>query len=207
MSKRIMFGVLAAAFCMGIVGLLGASSAQADTITDNNVQFTATVTATTVTLQIQCLVPGTCGSWFLGDVTLKGFTFTGGPTLGSAPSGYAVVNGGQDNNGVGNGGGCNGTQTGGAVCWDAPSTLTTQLGSGVITFTANITGGAVNDVLHVQATAYSNSSGDQKGGGKVLAVSDDLGGGTSVPEPGTLALLGSGAFALGALRRRVFSKI
>lgn len=207
MSKRIMFGVLAAAFCMGIVGLLGASSAQADTITDNNVQFTATVTATTVTLQIQCLVPGTCGSWYLGDVTLKGFTFTGGPTLGSAPSGYAVVNGGQDNNGVGNGGGCNGTQGGMAVCWDAPSTLTTQLGSGVITFTANITGGAVNDVLHVQATAYSNSSGDQKGGGKVLAVSDDLGGGTSVPEPGTLALLGSGAFALGALRRRVFSKI
>src|SRR5438105_1260076 len=203
MSKRLMLGVVAMGICMGIVALLGAGVAQADTITDTNVQFTGTVTATTVTLQIQCLVPASCGSWFLGDVTLKGFTFTGSPTLGTAPSGYTVVNGGQNNNAVGNGGGCNSTQAGSAVCWDAPSTLTTQLGSGVITFTANITGGTAG-TLHVQATAYSNSAGTQKMGGKVLAVSDDLGGGTSVPEPGTFALIGSGLFALGTLRRRGF---
>jgi len=207
MSKRLMLGVIAMGLCMGIVTLLGANVAQADSITDNNVQFTGTVTATTVTLTIQCLVPASCGSWFLGDVTLKGYSSTGSPTLGTAPSGYMLVNGGQNNNAVGNGGGCNSTQAGMAVCWDAPSTLTTQLGSGVITFTANITGG-VPGTLHVQATAYSNSAGTQKGGGKVLAVSDDLtpGGGTSVPEPGTFALIGSGLFVLGTLRRRVFSR-
>jgi hypothetical protein len=207
MSKRLMLGVVAMGLCMGIVALLGAGVAQADTITDNNVQFTGTVTATTVTLTVQCLVPASCGTWFLGDVTLKGFTFTGAPTLGTAPSGYAVVNGGQNNNAVGTGGGCNDTQTGKAVCWDAPSTLTTQLGSGVITFTANITGGTAG-TLHVQATAYNNSAGTETQGGKVLAVSKDLtpGGGTSVPEPGTFALIGSGLFALGTLRRRVFSR-
>jgi hypothetical protein len=202
-----MLGVVAMGLCMGIVALLGAGVAQADTITDNNVQFTGTVTATTVTLTVQCLVPASCGTWFLGDVTLKGFTFTGAPTLGTAPSGYTAVNGGQNNNAVGTGGGCNDTQTGQAVCWDAPSTLTTQLGSGVITFTANITGGTAG-TLHVQATAYNNSAGTETQGGKVLAVSKDLtpGGGTSVPEPGTFALIGSGLFALGTLRRRVFSR-
>jgi len=189
--------------------------AHADTITDNDVQFTATVTSTSVTLQIQCLDTSVCGSWYLGDVSLKGFTFTGSPSLGSAPSGYTVQNGAQNNDAVGSGGGCNGTQAGMAVCWDAPTTLSTQLGGGVNTFTANITGGAT-DTLHVQATAYDNTSGTQQGGGKVLAVSDDLlpggggggggGGGSTVPEPSTLLLLGSTLPALAGLRRRLFSK-
>lgn len=182
--------------------LLGAGLACADTITDTNVQFTGTVTSSTVTLDIQCLNASICGSWFLGDVTLKGFTFTGAPTLGTAPSGYTALNGGQNNSAVGNGGGCNSTQPGSAVCWDASLPLTTQLGSGVIEFTANITNG-VPGTLHVQATAYSNSGGTQTNGGKVLAVSDDLGPGAGVPEPSTFALLGLGLLALAVFRRRV----
>jgi len=182
--------------------LLGASLACADTITDSNVQFTGTVTSTTVTLDIQCLNASICGSWYLGDVTLKGFTFAGTPTLGTAPSGYSALNGGQNNSAVGNGGGCNSTQPGSAVCWDASLPLTTQLGSGVIEFTANITDG-VPGTLHVQATAYNNSSGRQKCDGKVLAVSDDLGPGAGVPEPSTFALLGLGLLALAVFRRRV----
>jgi len=190
-----------------------ASFAQADTITDSDVQFTATVSGSTVTLQVQCLDTSVCGSWYLGDVSLKGFTFTGSPSLGPAPSGYTVQNGAQNNDAVGGGGGCNSTQTGMAVCWDAPTTLSTQLGGGVNTFTANITNGSVNDTLHVQATAYDNTSGTQQGGGKVLAVSDDLlpgggggGGGSTVPEPSTLLLFGSAMPVLAGLRRYVFSK-
>src|SRR5215469_10526828 len=89
-----------------------ASFAQADTITDSDVQFTATVSGSTVTLQVQCLDTSVCGSWYLGDVSLKGFTFTGSPSLGPAPSGYTVQNGAQNNDAVGSGGGCNSTQTG-----------------------------------------------------------------------------------------------
>jgi len=183
--------------------LLGASLVHADSITDGSVQFTATVTGTTVTLQIQCLDVSVCGSWYLGDVSLKGFTFTGDPVLDTAPSGYTVQNSGQNNDAVGSGGGCDTTQAGSAVCWDASLPLTTQLGSGVITFSADITDGSTGP-LHVQATAYDNVNGDQTNGGKVMAVSDDL---VAVPEPATLALLtlGFGAVALAAFRRRAFS--
>jgi hypothetical protein len=191
--------VLLVGSLLAIVMLCGVSSAHADTITDTNVQFTGIVTGSQVTLEIQCLNSAICGNWYLGDVTLKGFTFATGPTLGGAPSGYTVVNGGQNNNAVGNGGGCNGTQGGQAVCWDAPTTLSTKLGSNPIFFTANITDGDAS-TLHVQATAYDNSAGDQQGGGKVLAVSDDLLGSTPVvptPEPGALSLFATGLIALG----------
>lgn len=192
---------LRAALFVAIVVLFGASFAHADSVTDTDVKFTAFVTGTTVTLDIQCMNVSVCGNWYLGDVTLKGFTFSGSPALGVAPSGYTIENGGQDNNGVGNGGGCNGTQMGGAVCWDAPTALSTQLGGGVHVFTANITGG-VPGTLHVQATGYTNTSGDQTHGGKVLAVSDDL---ARTPDPGFFVLFASGMLVLAILRRRAFS--
>lgn len=194
MVRTRILGFLIVAFAV----LLGAGVASADSITVNDVQFTATVTSTTVTLDVQCLDITVCGNWYLGDVTLKGFTFTGTPTLGTAPSGYTLIDGGQNNNAVGSGGGCDSTQLGSAVCWDASLPLTTQLGSGVIEFTANITDG-VPGTLHVQATAYDNSSGSQTDGGKVLAVSDDL---TTVPEPSTFALLGLGLLGLAIAGRR-----
>jgi hypothetical protein len=178
--------------------------ARADTITVNNVQFTASVTSNLATLQIQCLDTSICGDWYLGDVTLKGFTFTGTPTLGIAPGGYTLSNGGQNNSAVGNGGGCNLKDLGGALCWNTTTPLSLHLGGSLLTFTANIAGGTIGtDGLHVQATAYNNPEGSQLAGGKVLAVSNDLTGGTGgeVPEPGSMALFGAGLMTVGGVLR------
>jgi hypothetical protein len=180
-----------------------------DSLNNPEIIFTGSVTASTVTLTIEC-VEAACQNWYLGDVTLKGFTYTGTPTLGSAPSGYTLIPGGQDNNAVGTGGGCNSTQIGSALCWDAGEVpLTVQLGlNNVLTFTANLPNNdGAGGLLHVQATGYGTSAGTQQGGNKVFAVSNDLTGGSSqVPEPGSLALFGTGALGLaGYLRRKLFA--
>jgi hypothetical protein len=198
--KRTLF--VALLLVLGCIGFAGA--ANADTVTVGDLTFTATVTGTTATLTIQC-TDAACANWFLGDITLKGLSFTGTPMLGPAPSGYTLVNGGQDNKAVGTGGGCkagNGL-AGQAVCWDAPSTLTTQLGNGVITFTADIAGGT-SGTLHVQATGYDNSGGIGTHGGKTFAISNDLTGGGNVgtPEPGSMLLLGLGLAGVPFLRRK-----
>jgi len=186
---------------LAVLGLISAPASRADTLTLGDMQFTGTVTSTTVTLTVQCL-DAACSGWFLGDVTLKGFTFTGLPTDGAEPAGYSVLNGGQSNNGPGSGGGCDSTQPGKAVCFDVTLPNNTPLGNGVWSFTANITNGALtSDPLHVQATAWSNPA--ELDNQKTFATSSDLvGGGTSVPEPASLTLLGLSLFGVPFLRRK-----
>jgi hypothetical protein len=146
-----------------------------------------------------------CSGWFLGDVTLKGFTDSGVVTTdASSQAGFTAVAGGQDNNAVGNGGGCNSTQPTFAVCWDANLPLSLQLVTGTTysfiadgSFTPPAPGS-----LHVQATAYNNADGGQKSGDKVFAISDNLLTTTTVPEPGILALLGFGLVGVPFLRRK-----
>jgi len=191
--------------CLLLLLMLAAVPALADSYTDASIFVTGTVTSTTVTLTFDCTA-ASCVGWYLGDVTLKGFTFTGNPTLGPSPAGYTILNGGQNNSSVGSGGGCNTTQPDKAVCWDTAVPLTTQLAlNTTITFTANITSGAANPPLHFMATAYTNNQwGSLAGTGKVWAPSDDLNSNsiTSAPEPDTLTLLGIGLLSIAILMRR-----
>jgi len=187
-----------------LLGLFLGGTARADSFTYDSIVFTGSVTGTTATLTIQCTNAKACGAFYLGDVTLKGFNYSGSPTLVSAPAGYFAVSGGQSNSAVGTGGGCNSHDTTGAVCWNTSMPLTTRLGTTLYTFSVDINNGTVSGPLHVQVTGYTNANGTQTHGGKGFAVSNDLSSSSvaSAPETGTFTLLTAGLLAIGLLGRR-----
>jgi len=187
-----------------LLGLVLSGTASADSFTYDSIVFTGSVTSTSATLTVQCTNAKACGNFYLGDVALEGFNYSGTPTLVSAPSGYVAVGGGQNNSAVGTGGGCDSNDTTGAVCWDTSLPMTTKLGTTLYTFSVNISNGTVSGPLHVQATGYTTANGTQTGGGKGFAVSNDLSSSSvsSVPEPGTFPLLTAGLFVIGLLGRR-----
>jgi hypothetical protein len=187
-----------------LLGLVLSGTARADSFAYDSIVFTGAVTGTTATLTVQCTDASVCGSFYLGDVTLKGFNYSGSPTPVSAPAGYTALAGGQNNSAVGSGGGCNSRNSSGAVCWATSLPLATQLGTTLYTFSVSISDGTVSGPLHVQGTGYNNANGTQRNGGKVFAVSDDLSFSSvaSAPEPGTFTLLTAGVLAIGLLARK-----
>lgn len=199
MKRILMIGMIMLALCLVFGG-----TSKADSFTAGDVFLTGNVTGTTATLTIKCL-DGGCNGWYLGDVTLKGFTFTSLTGTGAGtPAGYVAQIGGQNNSAVGSGGGCNGSDLSGAICWDGQGApLSFRLVTGTTyTFTANITGGSFTPGdLHVMATAYSNSAGSQQNGGKVFAISDNLLV-VQAPEPSSLELLAAGLIGLAFLSLR-----
>ncbi len=75
-----------------LLGLVLSGSARADSFTYDSIVFTDSVTGTTATLTIQCTDAKACGNFYLGDVTLRGFNYSGTSPLVSAPAGYSECN-------------------------------------------------------------------------------------------------------------------
>jgi hypothetical protein len=101
-------------------------------------------------------------------------------------------------------GGC-GNNSGGFICSQAASTSSFAATGGILTWSwtgVDVTGDLT--INHV-GYKYDNGTGTLNG----MIVSDSTfgggGGGTSVPEPGVLQLLGVGLVGLGIMRRRLVS--
>jgi hypothetical protein len=133
------------------------------------------------------------------DISAVDFKIGSSDTFGGtvvAPNGtWNTSSGSLGNNGCGN-------NSGGFICSQAASTASFAATGGLLTWSwtgVNVTGDLT--INHV-GYKYDNATGTLNG----MIVSDStFGGGTSVPEPGVLQLLGVGLVGLGVMRRRLFT--